>query len=165
MPPLPFFDHIYVIDFEFIAKPSEHPIPICVVSHEIISGETKKTWLFGESNTQLPYTISGNDLFVAHMSSAECGCHLALNWPLPFNIIDTFVEYKCFSNHSYEKRGANLLDACKAFDIETISKVEKDAARDRILAGAPYSERDREYSNSRFEQKHMWETVKFFYIS
>ena len=34
MLPLPFFDRIYVVDFEFIAKPSEHPIPVCVVSHK-----------------------------------------------------------------------------------------------------------------------------------
>jgi hypothetical protein len=70
---------------------------------------------------------------------------LALNWPLPFNVIDTFVEYRCCSNHSYERRGANLLDACKAFDIEIINKVEKEAAGDRILAGAPYSKEDQKY--------------------
>ena len=142
---LPFFDHIYVIDFEFIAKPSERPIPVCVVSHEINSGETKRLWLFGESNPQLPYSTSETDLFVAHMSSAEWGYHLVLNWPLPLNVIDTFAEYRCFSNHSYGRRGASLLDTCKAFGIETISKVEKDAARDLILAGAPYSEEDQEY--------------------
>ncbi len=50
MLPLPFFDRIYVVDFEFIAKPSEHPIPVCVVSHEINSCETKRLWLFEESN-------------------------------------------------------------------------------------------------------------------
>ena len=161
MLPLPFFDRIYVIDFEFITKPSEHPIPVCVVSHEINSGETKRLWLFEENNTQLPYSISENYLFVAHMSSAEWGCHLVLNWSLPFNVIDTFVEYRCFSNHSFERRGANLLDACKAFGIETISKVEKDAARDRILAGAPYSKEDQEYI-MRYCESDVLETAKLF---
>ena len=132
-----FFDHIYVIDFEFIAKPSEHLIPVCVVSHEINSGETKRLWLFGENNPQPPYSIGENDLFVAHMSSVEWGCHLVLNWSLPFNVIDTFVEYRCFSNHSFGRRGATILDACKVFGIETISKVEKDAVRDRISAIEP----------------------------
>jgi DNA polymerase-1 len=161
MPPLSFFDHIHVVDFEFIAKPSENPIPVCVVSHEIISGETKRLWLFEESNHQPPYSIGENDLFVAHMSSGEWGCHLVSNWLLPFNVIDTFVECRCFFNHSYERSGANQLDACKAFGIETISKVEKDAARDRILARAPYSEEDKEYIMSYCESD-VLETAELF---
>jgi hypothetical protein len=95
------------------------------------------------------------------MSSAEWGCHLGLNWPLPSNVIDKFVEYRCFSNHSYDRRGANLLDACKAFGIETISKVEKDAARDRILAGAPYFEEDKEYI-MRYCESDVLETTELF---
>ena len=95
------------------------------------------------------------------MSSAEWGCHLILNWPLPLNVIDTFVEYRCFSNHSYDRRGASLLDACKVFGIETISKVEKDAARDRILAGSLYSEEDQEYIMSYCESD-VLETAKLF---
>ncbi len=34
-----FFDHIFAIDFEFIADPGEIVIPVCLVAKEINSGQ------------------------------------------------------------------------------------------------------------------------------
>lgn len=86
------FKNIFVVDFEFVSDPGERQKPVCVVFHEINSGETKKVWLEGKDPLTLtpPYPISESDLFVAYFSSAEWNCHLALGWPLPENVIDLY---------------------------------------------------------------------------
>lgn len=161
MLPLPFFEHIYIVDFEFIAKSSELPKPVCVVFHEINSGETGRIWLYEKNNVQCPYSTGDKDLFIAHMSSAEWGCHLVLGWTLPVHVIDTYVEFKNMVNHTYERQRAGLLDACKAFGIESLNHVEKEAARNRILAGGPYSEEDQEYI-MKYCESDVLETAELF---
>lgn len=136
------------MDFEFISRPGEIQEPVCVVAHDIISGETKKLWIQGYafSNLNPPYTLGVKDLFVAYFSSAEWHCHYSLNWPMPMNVIDLYAEYKIQVNNSGTvKSKAGLLDACKKYGIESIEQEEKDRARDRILQGAPYSEDEKEY--------------------
>lgn len=142
----PFFDHIFVVDFEFISESGELPIPVGVVYHELLSGETKKVWLEGEDPLTLnpPYPIGENDLFVAYYSSAEWNCHLALNWPLPENVIDLFAEFRRVTN-GLPGISNSLLGACQKFGIPTIDEVEKEEARKRILEGAPFSEAEKEY--------------------
>lgn len=142
----PIFNNIFVVDFEFISNPGERPQPICLVSHETISGETKKIWLEGQSPLSInpPYPMGENDLFVAFFSSAEWGCHLALNWPLPVNVIDLYPEYRRITNGILGV-SKSLLGACLKFGISTISQDEKDQARDRILQGPPYSDDEKEY--------------------
>lgn len=79
------------------------------------------------------------------MSSAEWNCHNVLDWPLPAQIIDTFTEFRNISNHVSQKISSSLLNACKVFDIPTISSSEKLSARNRILEGPPFSEEDNKY--------------------
>ncbi|KKG31043.1 hypothetical protein DU38_05225 [Methanosarcina mazei] len=147
---LPFlsFDHIYVVDFEFISKPGERQQPVCVVSHELLTGETKRLWLAEVDPLTLdpPYSLGKNDLFIAYFSSAEWHCHLSLNWPMPTNVIDLYAEYKIQVNHSgIEKEKAGLLDACRRYGIKSIDSEEKENARNRILQGPPYSEEEKVY--------------------
>ncbi len=68
------------------------PKPVCVVFHEINSGKTQKIWLEGKNPLSFnpPYPMGEDSLFIAYYSSAEWGCHLALNWPLPINVIDIY---------------------------------------------------------------------------
>mgnify|MGYP001368765292 CR=1 FL=1 len=142
---LSFFERIFIVDFEFIAKPSEKQKPVCVVAYEIISGETKKVWLYDKTTPQ-PYQTGDNDLFIAYFSSAEWGCHLSLGWDLPKNVIDLYVEYRNEVNHSgMVKEAAGLLAACKRYGIESIDQEQKDAARDLILKGGPYSDETKEF--------------------
>jgi hypothetical protein len=141
-----FFDRISIIDFEFIVNPGERPLPVCLVFYEIVSGETKKIWLEGKDPLSInyPYSMEEKDLFVAYYSSAEWGCHLALNWPLPINVIDLYPEYRRLTN-GIPGISKGLLGACKIFGINAIAEAEKEQARDRILQGAPYSEDEKEF--------------------
>jgi len=141
----PFFDKIFVIDFEFIANPGERPSPVCLVSHEIRSRETKRIWLEGKDPLSInpPYSMGGQDLFVGYYSSAEWGCHLALNWLLPVNVVDLYSEFRLITN-GLVGISKGLLGACQRFGVNAISESEKGAFRDRILLGPPYTTEEKE---------------------
>src|SRR5665647_2599420 len=141
----PFFDRIFVVDFEFVALPGELTQPVCLVSHEINSGETEKIWLEGKDPSALtpPYSMGETDLFIAYYSSADWGCHLVLNWPLPINVVDLFPEFRVLTN-GLPGISKGLLGACHRFGVSTISESEKEAARVRIMQGPPYTEEEKE---------------------
>jgi DNA polymerase I len=87
--------------------------------------------------------MSETDLFIAYYSSAEWGCHLALNWPLPVNVIDLYPEYRLITN-GLPGVSKGLLGACQRFGVDTISESEKEAARIRIMQGPPYTDKEKE---------------------
>lgn len=140
-----FFARIFVIDFEFIADPGERPSPVCLVYHEIISGEAKRIWLEGDDQLSMnpPYSMGEQDLFVGYYSSAEWGCHLNLNWPLPINVVDLYSEFRLITN-GLPGISKGLLGACQRFGVNAISESEKGTFRDRILQGPPYTAEDKE---------------------
>ena len=45
-----------------------------------------------------PYRTGDRALFVAYNASAEIGCHLALGWATPKNILDLFAEFRVQTN-------------------------------------------------------------------
>lgn len=140
------FKNIFVIDFEFIANPGERPKPICLVFHEIKSGKSQKIWLEGQDPLTInpPYPMDDGSLFVAYYSSAEWGCHLALGWPLPANVIDLFPEYRRLTN-GLPGVSKSLLSACKYYGVLTIAESEKESARNRIIQGGSFGEDEKYY--------------------
>ena len=160
------FKNIFVVDFEFVSDPGERQKPVCVVFHEINSGETKKVWLEGKDPLTLtpPYPISESDLFVAYFSSAEWNCHLALGWPLPENVIDLYAEFRNMTN-GLPGVSKKLLGACQHYGVTTISELEKESARQRIMRGPPYTEEEKCYimeycASDVFETAELFETMK-----
>ncbi len=74
------FTEVVLVDFEFRAAPGERPDPICMIAHELHSGRRHR--LFREELRSLrtaPYPTGSDTLFVGFFSSAEFGCHLALD--------------------------------------------------------------------------------------
>lgn len=139
------FNNIFVVDFEFVVNPGEHAQPVCLVFHEINSVETKRIWLEGKHPLTLmpPYPMSETDLFVAYYSPAECGCHLALNWPLPIRLVDLYPEFRLLTN-GLPGVSKGLLGACQRFGVNAISESEKKTTISRIMQGPPYTEKEKE---------------------
>lgn len=135
------FREIWVVDFEFIAPPGEVPTPVCYVAQEIGSGRVIKKWLDGD--TALEYSVNDDALFVAYFSSAEMGCHTALNWSRPRNILDLYAEFRCRTNGLPLPAGNGLLGACTYFGIGGGDATYKDMMRDRILQGPPYTDAEK----------------------
>lgn len=133
------FAEIWCVDFEFTAGAGERPEPLCCVALELRSGRQLRRW--GEALRE-PLPVGAEALYVAYYASAECGCHLALGWPLPANVLDLFAEFRVYANgrdRDIGVEGASLLSALSHFGLAHLDPELKAVWRQRILAGPPYS--------------------------
>jgi DNA polymerase-1 len=133
---------VWFVDFEFSGtSEGERPTPICCVAHERHSGQTHRLW--EDALTTCPYATGPDSLLVAHGAAAEIGCHLALGWPLPVNVFDTYAEYRVYTNTAPTKGGkpplANLIDAAASFEISSsVDKLTKKRLQERCARGPPW---------------------------
>jgi len=132
------FSRIWCVDFEFANLPGERPVPICVVAHELRTGERVKRWLGAEGP---PLVIGDDAVMVAYVASAEVGCLMRLGWPVPKNVIDLCAEFRLAANgvlHPDIPR--SLLGALEAFGIEHgVDGLTKKALQELAGAGGPFS--------------------------
>jgi DNA polymerase-1 len=139
------FNEIWLVDFEFSISPGNRPRPVCVVAHELASGRTVR--LFQDALDQHgvpPYSIASDSLFVAYYSAAEFGCHLALDWPLPANVLDLYVEFRNLTNGLETPAGNSLLGALTSLGLDPMDATAKDSMQHLALRGGPYTEDERE---------------------
>jgi DNA polymerase I len=140
------FKYIVAADFEFEfgEHDGERPRPVCMVAKELRSGQGWRIWR-GEFDSEPPFPIGPDALFVAYFASAELGCFRALGWPMPARILDLFTE---FSNHvngikiadgSKEAEKRSLINALLYFGADTIGAHYKKTMIDLILRGPPWS--------------------------
>ncbi len=133
------FDEIVVADSEYTTRPGEIQTPICFAYCEVRSG--RRGVLFASDLHRLgsaPFPVSRRSLFVAHYASAELATMLALRWPLPPNVIDTFAEYRVLTNADPQPP-ASLLAAAARFGIPTVTEAAKEAMRLLAMSGKGYS--------------------------
>jgi DNA polymerase family A len=145
------YEEIWIADFEFRAPAGERPEPVCLVARELRSGRVVRQWR-AEFTDHPPYRTDEKALFVAYYASAELGCHLALGWPMPANVLDLFAEFRNDTNGRSVPAGRGLLGALTYFGLDHIAAAEKDAGRELVIRGGPWdaSERQRilEYCES-----------------
>lgn len=140
------FKNIVVADFEFEFgghnAVGERPRPVCMVAKELRSG---KIWrLFrGEFGSEPPFPVGPETLFIAFYSSADLGCFIALNWPLPAAVLDPFIEFRLRTNGLGTPAGAGLVGALVYFGLDHIAATEKDEMRELVLRGGPWSADER----------------------
>ncbi len=84
---LPGFDRIVAIDTEYTPVVGGHVVPICLVAHELVSGERIRLW-FDELGPEPPFPTDDRTLYVAYMAAAEIGFFLACGWPAPRRVLD-----------------------------------------------------------------------------
>ncbi|WP_397533886.1 DNA polymerase [Roseateles sp.] len=138
------YTEVWVVDFEFRAAPGERPDPVCLVAHEVNSGREIRLWEDELKTGPCPYPTDPDSLVVAYYASAEMGCHLALDWPLPANVLDLYAEFRVETNGKTLPVSNGLLGALEYYGHSGISALEKDAMRDLILRGGAYSEAERQ---------------------
>jgi DNA polymerase-1 len=123
-------------------KMVDGPIPSICVARELRSGRTIRQWR-GEFGPVPPYGIDADCLFVAYYASAELGCHLALDWPMPTHVLDLFTEFRNRFNGLPTPAGSGLLGALTAYGLDHIGTVHKDSMRYLILGGGPWDANQR----------------------
>ena len=119
------FREIWLVDFEFQAVAGECPVPVCLVAFEMRQRRLLRLWQ-DQFERRPPYPITSDSLFVAYYASAELGCHLALDWPMPARILDLFVEFRT------------------QYGLDGIGAGEKEEMRTLIMRGGPWSHAERE---------------------
>ena len=138
------FSEVVLVDFEFAARPGEPPVPICLVAWCLVSGAVYRLWQDELlKRTEPPYPTDDDTLVVAYYASAEMACHLALNWPLPANVLDLFTEFRNLTNGLEVPCGNGLLGALAWFALDSITAADKDTMRDLALRGAPWTPSER----------------------
>jgi hypothetical protein len=138
------FRQVWAVDFEFIAAPGERPDPVCMVARELTSNTTIRLWQDELRTRRLPPFSTGADtLLVAYYASAELGCFLELDWPLPERVLDLFAEFRQRTNGAKPACGSGLIGALAAFGLDSIDAAEKDTMRNLVMRGGPWSETER----------------------
>ena len=139
---LPFVE-IWLIDFEFIARPGERPDVVCLVAHELRSGRTLRLWR-DELGPEPPYRTDPDVLFVSFVANAECACHLALGWPMPKRMLDLNPAFRNLVNGRQTPEGKGLIGALRYYGLDAITAKQKDGMQKRVLAGPPFTAEERQ---------------------
>lgn len=138
------FTRVILEDFEFISKPGERPDVVCMVFHDLSTGQTTRLWR-NQLSEQLPYDGGDGTLVVSFVFNAEGACHLSLGQPMPKNVLDLSAEFKCQVNgKGIPRKNQGLIGALQYFGFSSIAPKRKDAMRDRILRGWPFTAEERE---------------------
>jgi len=134
---------VWTVDFEYHTngKEGNPPTPVCYTAKSLNTGKILKQWI--DDSTPVPEYIHPNNIVVAYNASAEMLCHQVLGWPRADYIFDPMVEYLLLTNGKPRPAEYNLYAVADLFDIEHPPSDYKIATRDRILAGGPYSETEK----------------------
>ena len=135
---------IWAVDFEFAAHEGENPRPLCVVAHDLLSGQRVRRWLTDAEEQACPYSTGPDDLFLAYYASAEIGCHLELGWPVPQRIIDLCAEFKLQTSGLDLPNGRGLVGALLHHGLNgSFDAREKKSMQELAARGGPYDSEDR----------------------
>ena len=138
------FRHVIAADFEFEfgGYLGNRPRPVCMVAKDLRTGQSWRLWR-GEFGPMPPFPIGRDALFVAYYASAELGCFKALDWPMPPNVLDLFIEFRNRTNGLTTPAGSGLIGALTYFGLDNVGAVEKEDMRALVLAGSPWSSNER----------------------
>ena len=138
------FEEIWCVDFEFRADDGERPWPVCMVALDLKSGREIRLWRNDLiALNRAPFNTGPAALFVAFYNSAELGCFLELNWPLPENIVDLFVEHRVDTNGLPNILGNSLLHALAYRGLAHLDAVEKESMRNLVCSQTYWSETEK----------------------
>jgi hypothetical protein len=132
------YDEIWALDFEYISKSGAHPLPVCMVANELVSGRSLRLWQ--DDLQDVPFRTDPGVLFVAYYAPAELSCFLVLGWPLPARILDLYTEFRVETNGLTLPIGRGLLGALSHHGIPSITSDEKKSMRDLVLRGEPWTD-------------------------
>jgi DNA polymerase I len=136
------FEEIWLHDFEFVPQLGEHPDVVCLVAHELRSGQTLRLWR-DELGGRAPYRTDRDVLFISFVANAECACHLALGWPLPARVLDLSPAFRNLTNGHSTPEGKGLLGALRYYGLDAIGTKQKDAMQKRVMQGWPFTPEER----------------------
>jgi hypothetical protein len=150
------FREIWVVDTEFYPGPGlanggrdgDASTPLCLTAIEMRSGRIVRQWQ-DDFGREPPYSIDRDTVVIGYMASAELGTHLGLNWKLPKNVLDPYIEFRHLTNDGSleagdrEKGFYGIGGALAHFGEDRIDTAHKKDMRDRIVQGPPFTSEER----------------------
>jgi DNA polymerase-1 len=137
---------LIAIDTEYVSRPGEHVIPVCVCAKSLFTGNMWRVW--HHSGSRSPFNTNPEIVYIAYSATAEWSYFLSCGWDLPRSIVDLYPERSLEINGRREPDGTRpsrkLLGAMEAHGIRTRDEVSKDLNIQLILRGAPYSAQERQ---------------------
>ena len=116
-----------------------------MVAKEARTGRVIRLWqeeMFRLAET--PFPVGTDTLFVAYYASAEIGCFLALEWPVPLRILDLYAEFRCLTSGLSTLCDKSLLGALTYYGLDGIATAEKSEMRDLAIRGGPFTPNERD---------------------
>jgi hypothetical protein len=139
-------DGVWLVDFEFrpiSGLDGNLPEVVCMVAQQWPAGPVQRVWKDElEQMTVAPFPTGDGALFVAYYASAEMDCFGQLGWPMPTHLLDLFTEFRWLTNGLAPAHGNGLLGALLHFGLPSIQSEQKNAMRDFVLGGGPWSNAD-----------------------
>jgi hypothetical protein len=114
-----------------------------LVARELRTGALVRLWLEAGAPAVPPFDTGPDALVVAYYASAELGCCLALDWPLPARILDLYAEFRCLTCGLPVPCGNGLLGALAYFGLDSLAATEKEGMRKLAMRGGSYSNQER----------------------
>jgi len=141
-------NRVLTIDTEFRLDENHRQHVVCLVAHEWPGGSSRRIWL--DENQEQTFQLSCDEetLWVSYVATAELRSMLALNHPLPSRVLDLYVENRWLNNFQesrverrlkQEERFFSLPSTLRRLGCNSMGAEEKDAVRELILSGGPYT--------------------------
>ncbi len=139
------FEEIWEEDFEFITSPGERPDVVCLCAKELRSGRTLRLWRdeLDALGSRSPFRTDSKVAHLGFSYQAEAASFLSLGMPIPRNIIDLSPIFRCLTNGKATPEGKGLIGMQRYYGLDSISTKRKEAMRDRILKGWPFTPEER----------------------
>lgn len=135
------YARIIALDFEFFGAEGDNPKIVCLVTTDLLTGDTQRYWRdVLLQMPQAPFDTGADTLILAYFAPAEMQCFQTLNWDPPECLVDLFVEFRRLTNGQALAYGRSLVGALLHFGLEDFVPSEKDEMRQLILSGGPWSE-------------------------
>ena len=136
------FDRVLSLDTEFRFDETM-TIPkkvLCFCYMDIFTGEKWEFWEYDKPTKFGNHFDNTRNLIISYVATAEIGCYLNLNHPVPPNVIDLFVEVKRLYLDKRERGKFKMLDIAQMYGLlDVMTKEEKDKTRDLIIYNEEYS--------------------------
>jgi DNA polymerase I len=138
---------IWCADFEFQTEEKRdggRPIPVCLVARGYHSNCLIRIWrdeLIGLRRA--PFDTGPGAALCAYFASAELGCFLTLGWPLPYNVIDLYAEFRLKNNNGPLDKHRSLTDVMRDNGLPFMSEAHKTEMRRLVTDRDEWSAEER----------------------
>jgi DNA polymerase I len=125
------FDEVWLVEIESDHRLGERHCPVRLIATEARSRRQLELTRDQFPST-VPYRLDGRALFVGFECSRALGCHLALGWPMPCNILDLYAEFRCLTS-GLDIKEHDLAGAISYFGLSGSEQSHSRKSRANIL--------------------------------